>query len=603
VSATVVIWDMPAPVISGEAVSTGASSPLKASDDYYMICYYEYGSGYYGNFQSPASNQIKVTTGAVNRYINLSWGFYNSTDDWVDGFYVPEDSEAPVIGTSKLNLVCKWDYYNMTNATTGKYFKWLNYNDPAHGSMTYYQGHRRWTNRYYSTVDNPDLTYPHTNTVLDNSTLFDGLALGSTLYVGRYRNHPEVAWMIEDFSLQSAGSGYYRYMINQKGLPFNTTHGKLGIEFTSVDDTWKDLWDALKANESYADRYMMYGSDTDNDVADAAYKHQLVLFGSMIESISSSDFLEISGKAITLIAGDFISGFDNDFYFKNCMIEIINYIWLQPTFKIESTKYMTASSSLVLTGTNVVSGFAPWNTGDSMTIYGSTSTPTYYGGLDLVDVSQIDFRYPKAGKLTNMNYYDAKLYITIRYNVDIYLYNQSFYNSGGKYDSYDMVQDWYSGQTDQCTVYCQDCESNRENGTVLVYYKDTAIPQNYLNYSFLTSHKYNVVGSDGETPLENVDIVEVDDNGNTYSTTTDANGEATNIVQSYLVTNDFTGIAHLGNYTYNHQWNVTITSEGYITKDIIISNTGSQDTAIKLEKPIFEWIAISNEATEGLVIN
>jgi len=260
---------------------------------------------------------------------------------------------------------------------------------------------------------------------------------------------------------------------------------------TSVDDDWCDIYDALLSNESYADRFMLLGKHKDSDCAYKSYQNHLILFGSIFESISSTDYFELSGVDITLVAGQFIDGCA-DISFDNVILSIIHAGWVQPTFKVKSTKMFSSGGSLIMTGTQIVSGFAPWvAVGGGMIIYGYPGALTYYGGMDLSDVSRLDFRYPNAnGRLTNMNYYDARLYLTLGYNVDVYIYNQSFNNAGGKYDAYDWYEDWYAGQTDPCVIYCQDCKSNRANGTVLVYYNDLAIPQNYLNYSFVDKHKY-----------------------------------------------------------------------------------------------------------------
>jgi len=596
-SAQVVIWDMPPPVINGTAVSTGGDNPLNESTDYYIQCVYQYGTGYYGNFASPASNQIKITTNTTDRYINLTWGF-NNDSGFNDGFYVPDGSQTSLTGDGALNLICKWDYYNMTNATTNIPFQWINYNDPIASSMSYRYGHRRWTSKHH-TQEMPELKYPHTNDVLDDDNLFDGIIDG-TSYTGYQFLFPDICWM--EYRPDIYQGSYYGYMLAQVGTTFNMSNGKLGIELTSVDDDWDDLYLALTSNDDYSDRYTISGKHANYSIDYRYYRRQLNLFGSIFESISSTDFFEFEGVDITLYAGQFIRGRNSDISFDNCILNIIHYGWIEPTFKVKSTK-MFSYGSLVLTGINVVSGFSPWRVGGgSMTIYGYPATLTYYGNMDLTDVSLLNFRYPKAtGRLTNMNYYDARLYITIRYNVDIYIYNQSFYNDGGKYDAYDWYEDWYAGQTDPCDIYCLDCVSNRENQTVLVRYNDGGTPIGYLNYSFQFSHKYKIVGIDGVTGLENVNITEIDDNGNSYSVLTDANGEATNTILGYKVYKKI-GETNSAGYNFNYQWNVTIESDDYITKEVIIDEAGGQDMNIKLEQPIFNYIAIQDNAKQSLVI-
>ena len=598
VSATVVIWDMPQPVISGVATNLTGNNPLNASDDYYVQCFYQYGTGYYGNFVSPASNQIKVSTDAVNRYINLSWGFYNTTGGWEDGFYVPDGSVGGLTGTNRLNLMCKWDYYNMTNPSTGEYYKWYNYNDPnAIADNIYYYGHRRWTDMYYQ-VAMPELKYPHTSDVLDDDNLKDGVALGSTNYNGRMFLQPEIAWMEQNYTVYAGGS--YQYMIDMYGHSFNLTHGKLGIELTDVADDWDDIYDALMSNENYADRFMILGKHSD---AYKPYQNHLILFGSIYDSISSTDYFELSGVDITLVAGQFIA--DSDIYFNNAILSIIHAGWVAPLSKMKSTKMFTMGSSLILTGTDIVSGFSPWvAVGVGVTMYGSSTTGVY-GNIDLSDVSRIDFRYPNGAILTNINYYDARLYLTLRFNKDVYIYNQSFHNLGGKYDAYDGWEDWYSGQVDPMTVYCQNCISDRENGVVKILYADSVTPPNYLNYSFVANHNFEVTGSDGTTGLVDVNITCTDNNSNTYTGLTDASGELSLLVQNYLVYNDDPLAGHvsrIGNYTYNGEWACELEKSGYITKNIVIDGYGDKDRYVKLQKPEFEYIATSNTATEGLVV-
>ena len=603
VSATVVIWDMPQPVIKAEAVATGGDNALGANNTF-MQCFYQYGSGYYGNFVSPASAQINVTTSVAKPYINLSWGFYNKSGDWVDGFYVPEGSVIGLTGNRALNLMCKWDYYNMTNPSTGVYYQWYNYNDPdAISDNIYYYGHRRWTDMYYQ-VAMPELKYPHTDDILDADNLKDGVALADTKYNGRMFFQPEIAWMEQNYTIYAGGS--YQYMIDLYGTQFNLTHGKLGIELTSVDDDWCDVYDALLSNESYADRFMLLGKHADNACTFKDYQNHLILFGSFFESISSTDYFELSGVDITLFAGQFIDGCA-DISFDNVILSIIHAGWIAPLFKVKSTKLFTYGSSLVLTGTQIVSGFAPWvAVGGGMTIYGYPGALTYYGGMDLSDVYRLDFRYPNAnGRLTNMNYYDARLYITIRYNKDIYLYNQSFHNLGGKYDAYDWWEDWYSGQTDPCMIYCTNCISDRANGVVKILYDDTLTPPNYLNYSFMAYHNFEVTGTDGTTGLAGVNITCIDNNSNSYNGETDANGALSLWVLNYLVYNDDPLAGHvdrIGNYTYNGKWECESKNSGYITKNIVIEGYGDKDRYIKLQKPVYRYIATSNEVTEGLVI-
>ena len=581
----------PQPKLYASLVAGGS---LAVGTTYYFAGFFQAGGGYYGSAVSSASEEISITPTSGNQSIKMEWwqdggdvsayadagggqvtvsatahGRSNGDTVYIrgttnyDGSYAISNVATDTFeisatwagddGASKwfadigipdyaYGIIFRWDKYSMIDSSDGTFFQWKNENDPAVGagnefSGTYSDyGHRKWTKGGYAyqgiRADNTIFTQEASSYGQNDYELYDGVAIGSTIYTSRGLAHPQLA-------LQDIDSFYK--------LPDQIARDK-GKLLILCDDTSANnentLIDALQAS-GYDDMFFL--SHENNGVYPYDSQAQNLILMGMMEAFNSSVNI-FSDLNLTFICNTGMNGNNYDVYdttFIRCnLLQVAgsSSYWIEAGGTYIDTTSNVLGSAYVLTGVHSdSSNFTP--RGRMSFYYGSKDGFNMIGGSVMLDFFQ--WRYPNMSgdqKLTNFYIKDIYAYVYYRgtgvLNADIAFEDTDFINSGLQDQDIQCLANDLSGRVCAFTHTCKNMTSDREDGKIRVKFTSYGNPTSITDI-FYSTYDINVkVVDEFGNAIQGATVSLTNEDGGVDSDITDANGDATVNGLSYTVEYD-----------------------------------------------------------------